>query len=73
MTVFHSIKHFPLVIFGDELEGVARLCGHEALESDEGGAAGSGHFEEGAVVIGATQPHLETNKTGQMNFRPLRF
>ena len=51
---------FAPVVFSDELEGVARLCGDEAFEADEGGAAGPGHLEVGAVVIGATQPHLET-------------
>ena len=58
-------KQFSPVIFGDELEGIARLGGDEALETDEGGAAGPGYLEVCAVVIGATQTHLERDRKSQ--------
>ena len=53
---------FPPIIFCHQLEGVACLRGDETLEANEGGAAGSGHLEVGAVVIGAAQTHLEMHK-----------
>ena len=56
------MKCLSLVVFCDQLEGVARLCGDEALEADEGGTTGSGHLKVGAVVVRPTQSHLETQK-----------
>ena len=61
MLPIPCVNLFPVVL-GDELEGIARLGGDEALEADEGGAAGTGHLEVGTVVVGAAQPHLEKHR-----------